>query len=178
MVENFFRKFIANYPPTSFYLLEFAIHDLKSQIRNSRPFEREWQPIFDVYVELSILIKSWPYIEPLAQSNMQNRVVHFLNDYRDELNDHLNQLSSKPRMFAADPFYEEIMMRVQHFYFDMENLVHYRKQVYLSFWDSLVTTKTNECRKFRFLEDTRNDRRRCSFKYGATILLLTFLYDR
>jgi hypothetical protein len=152
IVENFFRKFIANYPPTSFYLLEFAIHDLKSQIRKSRPFEREWQPIFDVYVELSILIKSWPYIEPLAQSNMQNRVLHFLNEYLEELNDHLNQLSSKPRMFAADPFYEEIMVRVHHFYFDMENLVHYRKQVYLSFWDALVTDKNTRMKEVKYLE--------------------------
>lgn len=159
LVENFFRKFIANYPPTSFYLLEFAIHDLKSQIRKSRPFEREWQPIFDVYVELSILIKSWPYIEPLAQSNMQNRVLHFLNDYLDELNDHLNQLSSKPRMFAADPFYDEIMGRIHHFYFDMENLVYYRKQVYLSFWDALVTDKNKRLQEVKFLEtlDTVED---------------------
>ena len=152
IVENFFRKFIGNYPPTSFYLLEFAIHDLKSQIRKSRPFEREWQPIFDVYVELSILIKSWSFIEPLAQSNMRNRILHFLNDYLDELNEHLTQLSSKPRMFAADPFYEEIMAQVHHFYFNMKNLVHFRKQVYLSFWDALVTDKPTRIKEVKYLE--------------------------
>ena len=67
IVDNFFRKFISQYPPTSFYLLEFAVHDLKGQIRKSRPFEREWQPIYDVYVNLSILDKIWPYLETICR---------------------------------------------------------------------------------------------------------------
>ena len=152
LIENFFRKFISNYPPTSFYLLEFAVHDLKTQIRKSRPFEREWQPIFDVYVNLVVLMKVWPYLEPFADSNMQNRVLHFLNDYIEELDESLAQLASKPRLFAADTFYEELMKRVRSFYFDMESLISYRKHVYLAFWESLVTDKASREKEVTFLQ--------------------------
>lgn len=153
LVENFFRKFISSYPPTSFYLLEFAVHDLKAQIRKSRPFEREWQPIYEVYVNLSILIKIWPYLEPFAESNMRNRVYHFLHEYVEELDDYLAQLASKPRMFAADPFYDEMMERVRHFYFEMESLIRFRKHVYLSFWDALVTDKATREKEVEFLQN-------------------------
>ncbi|TQR21191.1 hypothetical protein [Psychrobacillus vulpis] len=160
LIENFFRKFVSNYPPTSFYLLEFAIHDLQTQIRKSRPFEREWQPIFDVYVNFSILMKCWPYLEPFAESNMRNRVFHFLDEYVAELDDQLAQLASKPRLFAADTFYDEMMKRVRHFYFEMETLLNYRKQIYLSFWDALVTdkaTRENEVAYLKTLEKTEDD---------------------
>ncbi len=160
VVDNFFRKFISNYPPTSFYLLEFAVHDLKAQIRKSRPFEREWQPIYDIYVNLSILIKIWPYLEPFAESNMRNRVYHFIHEYLEELDDYLAQLASKPRMFAADPFYDEMMQRVRHFYFETESLLRFRKHVYLAFWDALVTdkaTRLKEVEYLRQLEKTEED---------------------
>jgi hypothetical protein len=152
LVENFFRKFISNYPPNSFYLLEFAVHDLKTQIRKSRPFEREWQPIFDVYVDLAMLMKIWPYLEPFAESNMRNRVFHFLNEYIEDLDDSLAQLASKPRLFAADTFYEEMMNRVREFYFEMGSLISYRKHVYLSFWDALVTDKATREKEVNYLQ--------------------------
>ncbi|PZX05908.1 hypothetical protein C7437_102375 [Psychrobacillus insolitus] len=152
LIDNFFRKFIANYPPSNFYLLEFAVNDLKIQIRKSRPFEREWQPIFDVYVDLCVLIKLWPYIEPFAETNMQSRVFYFLNEYMEELDDSLSQLASKPRLFSADKFYEEIMNRVHTFYFDTEYFLHYRKHVYLAFWDSLVTNKAKREKEVAYLE--------------------------
>lgn len=152
LVDNFFRKFISNYPPASFYLLEFAVHDLKTQIRKSRPFEREWQPIFDVYIDLSILIKIWPYLEPFAESNMRNRVFHFLNEFVEEMDDHLSQLASKPRMFAADPFYDEMMEQVRTFYLETETLIRYRKHVYLSFWDALVTDKATREKEVAYLQ--------------------------
>ena len=152
LVDNFFRKFISSYPPASFYLLEFAVQDLKTQVRKSRPFEREWQPIFDVYVDLSILIKLWPYIVPFAKSNMRNRVIHFLNEYVDDLDDHLAPLASKPRMFAADAFYDELMARVHDFYFETDSLIRYRKHVYLSFWDALVTDKATRIKEVEYLQ--------------------------
>lgn len=152
IVENFFRKFISQYPPTSFYLLEFAVHDLKAQIRKSRPFEREWQPIYDVYVNLSILVKIWPYLEPFADSNMRNRVFHFLHEYVEEMDDYLAQFASKPRMFAADPFYDDMMARVRSFYFETESLFRFRKHVYLAFWDALVTDKAKRIEEVKYLE--------------------------
>lgn len=152
LIENFFRKFISNYPPNSFYLLEFAVHDLQTQIRKSRPFEREWQPIFDVYVNFVVLMKVWPYLEPFAESNMRNRVLHFLNEYIEDLDDSLSQLASKPRLFAADAFYDELMKRVRHFYFEMETLMSYRKHVYLSFWDALVTDKATREKEVAYLQ--------------------------
>ncbi|QFF97958.1 hypothetical protein PB01_03515 [Psychrobacillus glaciei] len=152
LVDNFFRKFISNYPPNSFYLLEFAVQDLKKQIRKSRPFEREWQPIFDVYVDLVVLMKVWPYLEPFAESNMRNRVLHFLKEYVEEIDDALAQLASKPRLFAADTFYEEMMKRVRHFYFEMESFIGFRKHVYLSFWDALVVDKATREKEVTYLQ--------------------------
>lgn len=160
LVDNFFRKFISNYPPNSFYLLEFAVQDLKKQIRKSRPFEREWQPIFDVYVDLVVLMKVWPYLEPFAESNMRNRVLYFLKEYVEELDDTLAQLASKPRLFAADTFYEEMMKRVRNFYFEMESFISYRKHIYLSFWDALVVdkaTREKEVAYLQTLEKTEDD---------------------
>lgn len=152
LIENFFRKFIANYPPASFYLLEFAVHDLKTQIRKSRPFEREWQPIFDAFVDLTVLMKVWPYLEPFADSNMRNRVFHFLHEYVEGLDDVLSQLASKPRLFAADAFYDEMMKRVRHFYFEMDTLISYRKHVYLAFWETLVTDKATREKEVDYLQ--------------------------
>ena len=51
---------------------------------------------------------------------MRNRVFHFLNEYLEELDDSLAQLASKPRMFAADPFYDDMMRTVRSFYFETE----------------------------------------------------------
>ena len=153
LVDNFFRKFISSYPPTSFYLLEFAIHDLKAQVRKSRPFEREWQPIFDVYVNLAILTRAWPYLIEYNDTNMRNRVYQFLNDYIEDIDDSLSQLAAKPKMFAADPFFDQMMENVRSFYFEEEGLVRYRKHVYLACWEALVTDKATLIQEVKYLQE-------------------------
>lgn len=153
IIDNFFRKFISSYPPTSFYLLEFAIHDLEAQVRKSRPFEREWQPIFDVYVKLGILQRAWFYFNEYAETNMRNRVYQFLTNYLEDLDESLSQLAAKPRMFAADPFYDRMMENIRSFYYEEEGLIYYRKHIYLAFWDALVSDKATRMQEVKYLQE-------------------------
>ncbi len=157
LVETFFRKFISNYPPASFYLLEFAVHDLKAQVKKSKPFEREWQPIFEAFINLSILTKAWPYITEYEDTNMRNRVYHFLNTSIEELDESLGQLASKPRLFAADTFYDKMMDLVHEFYFETSGLLHYRKHIYLAFWEALVTNKQARLEEVKYLQSLERE---------------------
>ena len=84
---------------------------------------------------------------------MRNRVLHFLNESMEELDENLSQLASKPRLFAADTFYDKMMETVRTFYFDTEGLLAYRKHVYLAFWEALVTNKAKRLEEVKYLQD-------------------------
>ncbi|MER2071008.1 MAG: hypothetical protein ABS898_03785, partial [Psychrobacillus sp.] len=88
-----------------------------------------------------------------AETNMRNRVYQFLTNYTEDLDESLSQLAAKPRMFAADPFYDRMMEIIRSFYYEEEGLIYYRKHIYLAFWDALVTDKATRMQEVKYLQE-------------------------
>lgn len=86
------------------YLVPSILDNAYAKLRRYTPLEREWQPIFKLYIELAVLNKLWSHFLA-TESPIQSDYFQYAIDKRYEYaEDLIHELSSKSRLFATDPF--------------------------------------------------------------------------
>ncbi|AYC28853.1 hypothetical protein [Paenisporosarcina cavernae] len=91
------------------YHMPILFRELKERIARSRPFEREWLPMYHFYTTLlmiSIIWKSLPEDNPYSARNL-------LEEELFSLNAELDSLQSSSKLFAFDPFLADIRLMVR-----------------------------------------------------------------
>lgn len=138
------------------------------------PFEREWRPLFEVYVRFNKIRSAWKvlsyHLEDHEESFWEYERWYFNNWLESEtgkLSDALTQLAGKPRLFATDAFYAALRNEIRNFVQTMNGLFDQRMSIYLAFWAHLFTEKKWREEEMARLEESQNDGKR---------FLLSFFY--
>lgn len=112
------------------------------------PYEWEWKPLFDIYLRLHALEAAWPYVafhlseENASFSHGKWYVKNWLSEQLGKLKDSIHSISSKPRLFETDPFYEQLQLLVRAFALEQSGLFNKRFQTYQLFWEHLFTNQS------------------------------------
>jgi hypothetical protein len=130
---------IGENPP--FHMISSAVTLYKQQVREAEPLEQEWKPIFRLYAGLfgfravtsgapaagfSIGYDRWQY----------GRLLETLTD---GIREELKLLSTTRRLFAADPFYQDLEDLIRTLTLDAENAQGRWLSIYREMWESLFS---------------------------------------
>lgn len=127
------------------------------------PFEWEWKPLFDIFYRLHALEAAWPYVcyhlgeDASSFSYGKWYVKNWLSDQLTKINDDVNSLASKPRLFETDPFHDELKVLVHAFMLKQNGLFEKRFRVYRLVWQYFFTDKLSREKEQKLLEQTNTN---------------------
>ncbi len=107
------------------------------------PFEWEWKPLFELYYRLHVLDAGWSYVSRQLGSHSPTffygkwYVENWLTDQLGKLQDSVNAVGAKPKLFEADSFHDRIKELVRNFALNNDGLFEERFKVYLLFWENV-----------------------------------------
>lgn len=123
------------------YLVTSIIDNAHTKLRRYMPLEREWQPIYKLFIELAVLNKIWAHFIATA-SPIHSDYFQYAVDRRFEYAlDLIEELSNKSRLFATDPFYDALQESVRSLLLQKEGLPHIRMSFYLLCWENIFNDK-------------------------------------
>ncbi|QCR31449.1 hypothetical protein [Lysinibacillus sp. SGAir0095] len=114
-----------------------------SKLRKHLPFEREWQPIYNLFMEIAILNRLWKQVDlKRAESSFGTDYFEYFFDRRFEIiQNTIHELSGKSRLFATDPFFDTLQILVREFLLERHYYIGRRLNIYLLFWDTVFIEK-------------------------------------
>ena len=115
------------------------------------PFEREWQPLYDVYTKTMLLRLLFDVSEDMNENMFRATIQSDIEDIQHQL---LN-LSSKPRLFSADPFYDALVLHVRHIVYELETMADLRFNLFHAYWVILLTEKGRREQEFLIYRKTK-----------------------
>lgn len=123
------------------YLISTIAENAHTKLRKHLPFEREWQPIYNLFMEIAILNKIWAYLNE-HDSNFTNDYFEYFFDRRFEtIQNTIHELSGKNRLFATDPFFDALQVLVRDLLLNRQHSIGRRLNIYLLFWDTVFVEK-------------------------------------
>lgn len=132
------------------YHIDHSILQMKQKIKKFTPFEREWQPLYDVYTRTVLLRLLFEASQEMNEQTFRTIIQTDIEDIQHQL---LN-LSSKPRLFAADPFYEALVSHVRHIVYELETMADLRFNLFHAYWVILLTEKGRREQEFAYLNES------------------------
>lgn len=148
IVQSTFNAVSGDWSWKERYYIDNSILQIKQKIKKFMPFEREWQPLYDVYTRTMFLRLLFEASEEQSENMFRATIQADIDDIQHQL---LN-LSTKPRLFAADPFYEALVMHVRHIVYELETMVDLRFNLLHSFWVIMLTEKGHREKEYAYLQ--------------------------
>ena len=139
------------------YLISSIIENGVGKLKKHMPFEREWQPIFKLFIELAILNKLWQHLFDSEQPLKNDYFEYFYDRKFEELQQIIQEISSTSRLFATDPFFDTIQILVRELLLERKEHIEKRFRIYLLFWDLIFVEKKRAEEELIILEHALND---------------------
>lgn len=135
------------------YLISTMADNALTKLKKHLPFEREWQPLYNIFMELSVLNKIWEYLTKTG-SRMENDYFEYFFDRRyDSLQNHIQEITARSRLFAMDPFYDVLQQMVREFITKREGHINRRMNLYLLFWDTMFIERRRAIEELELIEN-------------------------
>lgn len=126
------------------YNMVYARNEIMSQLKKHMPFEREWQPLYQVFMEIGVMQKIWQFLQQqITEVNAfeSNAFMYLTNEWLDDITVSAEKLQRAPQLFATEPFYQAIRQNIRDFILFENTHFPQRLHAYATIWLMLFTTK-------------------------------------
>ena len=136
-------------------LVPSIVENAHAKLRKHLPFEREWQPIYNLFMEIAILNKLWQKVifNRIETSYGGDYFEYFFDRRFESIQNTIHELSGKSRLFATDPFFDALQVLVREFLLERERYIGRRLNIYLLFWDTVFIEKRRAEEELAILQD-------------------------
>lgn len=122
------------------------------KLNKQMPFEREWQPIYKLFMELAVLTRL------SHRFFMQNHVdAHLYENFIHKRFQSMQQITQSilgiSRLFAMDPFLDKMQHLLRELLFAQDGFINQKLNVYLLFWDEVLTEKKRALEELVYLQE-------------------------
>jgi hypothetical protein len=152
IVQSTFNAVSGDWSWKERYYIDSSINQMKQKLKKFMPFEREWQPLYDVYTRTMLLRLLFEVSEELNENLFRATIQADIEDMQHQL----ITLSNKPRLFAADPFYDALVLHVRHIVYDLKTMDDLRFNLLHAFWVIMLTEKGRREEEYKYLLDIKN----------------------
>ncbi|MFJ7952327.1 hypothetical protein ACIQZG_12460 [Lysinibacillus sp. NPDC096418] len=109
--------------------------DALERLRRHMPFEREWQPLYKLFMELTILNTIWRHLNETPGHPLDTHYMkYFIEQCIHGLEDTFSEFNARSRLFATDPFYDTLQLITREFLVERQDLFANRLQIYMLLW--------------------------------------------
>jgi len=152
MVDEVMTHLLPEGRPIEQYLVSSIFENAHTKLNKHQPFEREWQPIYKLFMEIGILNKIWKHLNE-TQTTLTTDYFEYLFDRRFEIIQQvIHDLSGKSRLFATDPFFDALQVLVRELLLERHHYIGRRLNIYLLFWDTVFIEKKRAEEELAVLE--------------------------
>lgn len=152
MVDEVMAHLLKDDHPIEGIFVSSIAENAHEKLRTHTPFEREWQPIFRLFMELAVLNRLWDHLIK-TNSPIQTKYFEYFFDRRfDLMKNDIDILSGKSRLFATDPFFDTIQELVRSILIDGRELEDKRLNLYTVFWNSIFIEKPRAEKELAILQ--------------------------
>ncbi|WP_107942051.1 hypothetical protein [Metasolibacillus fluoroglycofenilyticus] len=152
MVDEVMQHLLYGSKAIESYSISALLTTVHSKLQRYTPLEREWQPLFKLFMELAVLNKLWAH---LNQTNSSVHNYYFeaaMNIRLETIQAITSELSTKSRLFATDPFFDAIQDSVRELLFEKDGQPQIRFQFYLTIWTDVFNEKNRYEKELFLLE--------------------------
>lgn len=155
MVDEILNYTFSDNRPVEGFLISSLLDNARSKLRRHRPFEREWQTIFDLFIEVAILKRLWQHAIDTNMPINSNYFNYYLNNTFDRVFDSMDDIFRTPRLFAAEPFFDALQENVRAIAFMKKGASQHRLMLYLNFWGHVFDEPKRIRKELDVLENTK-----------------------
>lgn len=160
------NRFVRSINWDDIYSFPYRFEELTKKIQKNMPIEREWKPLYNFYTTARLLENLWPSLPKKTHYYIKQT----LDEAIEELDGLLVSLQSANRLFAFDPFFEEIRQIIRRLC-QMDGLILLeRHYLYINFMSIVANKKENLEEEQAFLEGHNSFLSRLN--YAAVSILL------
>lgn len=155
MVDEVLGTTLQNYGeiPSHFYstILENTLEKLKRHL----PFEREWQPIFHLFMELAVLNKFWQHVTDSKVAMHADYLQSLIDRRIDKMQDYVYEMAGKSRLFATDPFFDAMQEMVREILLERKGYFDRKMNLYLMFWNHVFVETRRVEKELQYFQNLR-----------------------
>lgn len=119
------------------FLFANIIENIHLKLRKYLPLEREWQPVFKLFIEIAVLNKIWAHLIANEQKFTSDYIDFTIQKRITSIKATLAELSERPQLFAVEPFYDAIQQELRRFVMQADGLDARRYDLYLACWKAI-----------------------------------------
>ena len=156
MVHEITTHLIPEHKKIETYLFSNVIENIHMKLRKYMPLEREWQPIFKLFVEISVLNYIWSHLLTHEQKFTSDYIEFTLQKRIAAMKDLLHELANRTQLFAIEPFLDAIQHEVRKFVTQPNGLDAKRFDLYLICWKYLFNDSKRATTELQQLQHFSN----------------------
>lgn len=131
--------------------------DALERLRRHMPYEREWQPLYKLFMELAILNTIWRHLNETPGHSLDSPYMkYFIDQSNQSFENILAELTNRSRLFATDPFYDALQELVREFLLERKGLFPVRLHLYMLLWAVLFYEKSRREQELVYLNHLEN----------------------
>lgn len=137
------------------YAIMTVVEMVRTRLNRFTPYEREWIPVYKLFCELGMFnhILRQNASNAYQDSNHTYYMQYYADKAFDRMKDLLEEFSTQSKLFAIDPFYDELQNMVFELLLQTTKLKSLQMELYLLFWKRLFSNEERIQNELKKLED-------------------------
>lgn len=140
--------------PIDGFFISSLLENARSKLQRQRPFEQEWQQLFDLYMEVALMKRLLQHAMKTGMAMNTNYINYYLENALNRMGVAIEHISKTTRLFAAEPFFDALQLMVRDILLLEKGAAHFRLALYLQFWTKLFTEQKRLTAELAILEKT------------------------
>ncbi len=136
------------------YLISTIADNAMTKLKKHLPFEREWQPLFNIFMELSVLNTLWKHLSKTGSQHQTDYFEYFFDRRFDSIQNNIHEITARSRLFAMDPFYNVLQQMVRQMLIECTGHINRRMNLYLLFWDTMFIERSRAEEELTYFEQS------------------------
>jgi hypothetical protein len=141
LIDEVMKPHVASEKRIEGYAIMTVADMARTRLNRYMPFEREWVPMFKLFCEFGIFIHIMRQnaMATYQDSNQQYYIEYYADKTYEKIESYVDELASQSRLFAIDPFYDELQNMTFEFIQLNTNYPAVQLSVYLILWKKLLS---------------------------------------
>lgn len=142
--------------PIEPYVLGLLQESVRKKIQRYRPYEQEWQELFNLFMEVAIIKHFLLHATKTKMDLSHHYSQIFLDNTVSRIQRSIDSISKTTQLFATEPFFDSLQQNVRDILLKNKSALSFRLNLYLQFWTKLFTENKRITEELTILEQLKN----------------------
>lgn len=152
MVQEVVEQTLKPYKRLEDYMIPSLVETIRTKLRRYLPFEREWQPLFNLFMELATLLLLWNHLTKTNALKFSSYFPYHLDRTTNRMEELIYESKTGIRLFETDVFYDALQQMILELVLLDSEHIQTRFNLYLTIWKQLFLGKQRSEKELALLQ--------------------------